>query len=213
MLHEEIRKELLQTVQKLYQKDMIPLSSGNVSVRASAGQFIITPRGVAYDHMTTEDLVIINQYGEVIEGGYKPSSEMPMHLAVYKHMPKSAAVVHTHSPYALAFAAVGRSIPIICTEGLTARGPVPVAEYACPGTDAQGRVAVVALQGPPFVTGTLLKNHGVLTCGTTLSEAYATACRIEISAKVYFLALQIGTPDVLTPEQLAEIKAMYLSIK
>ena len=213
MLYEEIRKELLQTVLKLYQKDMIPLNSGNVSARADASHFVITPRGVAYDRMTTDDLVIINHNGDVIEGGYKPSSEMPMHLAVYKHLPKSAAVVHTHSPYALAFAVVGRSIPIICTEGLAVRGPVPVADYACPGTDAQGQVAVEALQGPPLVTGTLLKNHGVLTWGTTLSEAYATACRIEIAAKVYFLALQIGTPNVLTPEQLAEIKAVYSSIK
>jgi L-ribulose-5-phosphate 4-epimerase len=184
-----------------------------VSVRAPAGQFVITPRGVSYDHMTVDDLVIINLNGEVIEGAHKPSSEMPMHLAVYKNMPKAAAVVHTHSPYALAFAAVGRSIPIICTEGLAVRGSVPVAEYACPGTDAQGHVAVQALQGPPFVTGTLLKNHGVLTCGTTLSEAYATACRIEIAAKVYFLALQIGTPEVLTRMQIDEIKAMYLAIK
>jgi L-ribulose-5-phosphate 4-epimerase len=180
-------------------------------VRASAEHLVITPGSVPYDHMTAENLVIIDQYGAVIEGAHRPSSETPMHITIYKNMPKAAAVVHTHSPYALAFAAVGRGIPIICTEGLAVRGPVPVAEYACPGTEAQGRVAVKAMKGPPSVIGTLLKNHGVLTTGPTLTEAYATACRIEIAAKVYFLALQIGTPDILTDEQINEIRTTYLS--
>jgi L-ribulose-5-phosphate 4-epimerase len=213
MLYEETRKALLQTVVKLRQDDMIPLNSGNVSCRASAEHVVITPGSVSYDHMTEEDLVVIDHKGSVVEGVYKPSSETPMHLTIYHNMTKAAAVVHTHSPYALAFATVGRSIPIICTEGLALRGPVPVAEYACPGTELQGRVAVLAMKGPPFVTGTLLKNHGVLTIGTTLNEAYETACRIEIIAKVYFLALQIGDPDVLTEDQIDEIRAAYLSRK
>jgi ribulose-5-phosphate 4-epimerase/fuculose-1-phosphate aldolase len=183
MLYEETRKALLQTVLKLYQRDMIQLNSGNVSVRASAEHLVITPGSVPYDHMTAEDLVIIDQDGAVVEGTYRPSSETPMHITIYKNMPKAAAVVHTHSPY----------------------------EYACPGTEAQGRVAVKAMKGPPSVIGTLLKNHGVLTTGPTLTEAYATACRIEIAAKVYFLALQIGTPDLLTDEQINEIRTTYLS--
>lgn len=213
MLYEETRRALLQTVLKLYQKDMIQVNSGNVSVRASAEHLVITPGSVPYDQMTAEDLVVIDWDGDVVEGAYKPSSETPMHITVYKNMQKAAAVVHSHSPYAMAFATVGRAIPIICTEGLAVRGPVPVAEYACPGTEAQGRVAVQAMQGPPFVTGTLLKNHGVLTMGTTLSEAYATACRIEMAAKVYFLALQVGPPDILTEKQIEEIKTMYASRK
>lgn len=213
MLYEEIRKELFETVLKLYQKDMIPLNSGNVSVRANASHFVITPRGIPYDRMTANDMIVINSNGDVIEGNYQPSSEGPMHLAVYKHLPRTTAVVHTHSIHALAFATVGRSIPIISLEGLDARGPVPVAAYACPGTEALGLAAVQALQGPPPVTGTLLRNHGVLTCGTTLFEAYATACRIEIAAKVYFLALQIGTPVALTTEQIDEIKTLYSSMK
>lgn len=213
MLYEETRNSLLQTVLKLYQRDMIQFNSGNVSVRASHEHLVITPGSVPYDHMTAGDMVIIDQNGAVVEGAHRPSSETPMHITIYKNMPKAAAVVHTHSPYALAFATAGRGIPVISTEGLAVRGPVPVAEYACPGTEAQGRVAVKAMKGPPQVTGTLLKNHGVLTTGTTLTEAYATACRIEIAAKVYFLALQIGTPDTLTDEQINEIRTAYLSKK
>lgn len=213
MLYGEKRGALFRTVQKLYRKDMIQLNSGNVSVRASAEHLVITPSGISYDHMAPEDLVIIDQKGSVIEGRYSPSSETSMHITVYEKMPEVAAVVHTHSPYALAFAAVGRSIPIICTEGLAIGGPVPVAEYACPGTAAQGRVAIQAMKGPPSVTGTLLKNHGVLTTGASLTQAYATACRIEIAAKVYFLSLQIGIPDILTEEQINDIRITYSSKK
>ena len=213
MLHEELRRSLHKTVIDLYQKDLIQLNSGNVSARASAEHLAITPTGIPYDRMTPEDIVIIDFGGAVVEGLYAPSSETPMHIAVYKNMPKTAAVVHSHSPYALAFATVGKSIPIICTEGLAVRGPVPIAEYACPGTEAQGRVAVQAMKGPPYVTGTLLKNHGVLSAGSSLAQAYSTACRIEMAAKVYFLALQIGTPDILTEKQINEIRNVYSSKK
>jgi L-ribulose-5-phosphate 4-epimerase len=213
MLYEETRKALLRTVLKLYQKDMIPLSSGNVSLRASAEHLVITPSGIPYDEMMPDDLVIIDNAGTPLEGAHKPSSETPMHVAIYKTMPNSAAVVHTHSVYAMAFAVLGRSIPIVCTEGLAVRGPVPVAEYACPGTEAQGLVAVEAMKGPPLVTGALLRNHGVVTMGKTLEDAYATACRIEMAAKIYFLAVQLGTPNILTQKQLDEINSLYTSIK
>ena len=135
MLYEETRTALLKVVLKLYQKDLIQLNSGNVSVRASAEHVAITPTGIPYDDMTAEDVVIIDLNGIVIEGIHKPSSEMPMHMTVYKNMPHVNSVIHSHSPYALAFAVVGRNIPVVSTEGLAVRGPIPVAEYACPGTD------------------------------------------------------------------------------
>lgn len=210
MLYETTRKELLKIVLRLHEKDFIQLNSGNVSVRASKEHLAITPTGVSYDDIHAEDIVIIDLDGATIGGGLKPSSETPMHTTVYKNMPDVKAVVHTHSPYALAFAIVGRSIPVISTEGLAIRGPIPVAQYACPGTEAQGWAAMKAMQGPPSVIGTLLKNHGVLATGTNLSRAYATACRIEMAAKIYFLALQIGNPDILTDEQIKEIKNVYL---
>jgi L-ribulose-5-phosphate 4-epimerase len=210
MLYDTTRKALLETVLKLYEKDFIQLNSGNASVRASAEHLVITPTGIDYDELKVEDMVIIDPDGVIIEGSHKPSSETPMHTTIYKHMPDVKSVVHTHSPYALAFAAVGRSIPVISTEGLAVRGPIPVAEYACPGTESQGLAAMRALVGPPKVTGTLLKNHGVLAIGADLSQAYAVACRIEMAAEVYFLALQIGNPETLTYEQIKEIRRVYL---
>ena len=210
MLYEEARKALLKCVLRLYQKGLIQLNSGNVSVRVSDGHLAITPAGISYDDMSEEDLVVIDLNGDAVEGKYKPSSETPMHTTVYKNMPDVKAIVHTHSPFALAFATVGRSIPVISTEGLAVRGPIPVADYACPGTEAQGWAAIKAMKGPPYVMGTLLKNHGVLVTGASLSHAYSIACRIEMAAKVFFLALQIGEPDVLTDDQIKEIRSVYL---
>lgn len=210
MLYESTRKALLKVVLTLYEKDYIQLNSGNVSVRASAEHLVITPTGISYDDLKVEDLVIIDPDGATVEGNHKPSSETPMHTTIYKNMPDVKAVVHTHSPYALAFATVGRSIPVISTEGLVVRGPIPVADYACPGTEAQGWAAMRAMQGPPSVKGALLKNHGVLATGANISQAYAVACRIEMAAKVFFLALQIGNPDILTDEQIKEIRSVYL---
>jgi L-ribulose-5-phosphate 4-epimerase len=208
-----MRKSLFNVVIKLYRQGLIPLNSGNVSVRASAEHLAITPTGIPYDDMTIENMVIINLNGDIVDGNNKPSSETPMHTTIYKNMPAVKAVVHSHSPYALAFAVVGRSIPVICTEGLAVRGPIPVADYACPGTEAQGWAAIKAMHGPPSVMGTLLKNHGVLATGTDLSQAYSNACRIEMAAKIFFLALQIGNPDVLTDEQIKEIRSVYFSKK
>ena len=213
MLYESMRHELFKTVLKLYQKDLIQLNMGNVSIRVSHEHFIITPTGVPYDEMMEDDLVVVGLDGSLVEGRRKPSSEMPMHAIVYKNMPAIKAAVHTHSVFALAFAVAGKGIPIISTEGLAVRGPVPVAAYACAGTEAQGIAAVEAMKGPPPVSGVLLKNHGVLAVGISLSDAYATASKIETAAKVYFLALQIGNPDTLTDEQIKEIRDVYISKK
>lgn len=209
MLHEEARKALLKCALRLYQKGLVQLNSGNVSVRVSDEHLVITPTGISYDDMSEEDLVIIDFNGGRVEGKHKPSSETPMHTTVYKNIDEVKAIAHTHSPFALAFATVGRSIPVISTEGLAVRGPIPVADYACPGTEAQGRAAIKAMKGPPYVMGTLLKNHGVLVTGASLSHAYSMACRIEMAAKVFFLALQIGEPDILTDDQIKEIRNVY----
>ncbi len=213
MLYEGTRRELFKVVLKLHQQGLIQLNSGNVSVRTSAQHIAITPTGISYDDLYVEDLVITDLNGAIIEGNHKPSSEIPMHTAIYNNMPGVNAVVHTHSPYALAFATVGKSIPVISTEGLAVRGPIPLAEYACPGTEAQGRAAIKAMKGPPPVTGTMLRNHGVLATGASLTQAYAVACRIEMAAKIFFLALQIGNPDILTDEQINEIRSVYLTKK
>ena len=210
MLYKEAREALLKCTLRLYREGLVQLHSGNVSVRVSDEHLVITPTGIFYDDMSEEDLVVTDLNGGHVEGRHKSSSETPMHTTVYKNMNEVKAIAHTHSPFALAFATVGRSIPVISTEGLAVRGPIPVADYAYPGTEAQGWSAVNAMKGPPYVMGTLLKNHGVLVTGANLSHAYSIAYRIEMAAKVFFLALQIGEPDTLTDDQIKEIRNVYL---
>jgi L-ribulose-5-phosphate 4-epimerase len=209
MLYESIRREVHQVTLSLYEQGLLHLSAGNVSARASPEHVAITPSGVPYSTMEPEDIVIIDLHGRVIDGQRKPSSETPMHTLVLRQRPDVGSVVHTHSRYAMALAVVGKGIPLICTEGLIVRGPVPVAEYASPGSEAAGKAALEALAGPPAVMGVLLRNHGVLAIGKDVKQAFNVAYRIEVSAQVYHLALQVGEPTALTADQIAKIRAIY----
>jgi L-ribulose-5-phosphate 4-epimerase len=211
MLYETVRQKVVQTSRSLHRAGLIPLTSGNVSARASAEHIAITPRAIPYEQLKPEDVVVVGFDGCVVEGSRTPSSETPMHTYLFRNCPEVNAVVHSHSVHSIAFSAVGRSIPIISLEGLVVKGPVPVADYACPGTEEQGRTALKALQGPPEVTGVLLRNHGLLAVGADLDKAYQIAYRIELSAHIYFLSLQLGTPTALTDEQLDEIRRVYLN--
>lgn len=209
-MYEDIKQKVCEIAVALNQHGLVQLSGGNVSARGSAEHIAITPSGLPYERMKPEDIVIVDLQGGPVEGNLKPSSESPMHTFIFRERSDVNAIIHSHSTYAIAFAVAGKSIPIVCTEGLAVNGPVPVADYACPGTEEQGHVALKALQGPPAVTGVLLRNHGVLTIAPNLDRAYNIAYRIELSAKIYFLASQIGTPTILTDEQVAEIRRVYL---
>jgi L-ribulose-5-phosphate 4-epimerase len=211
MLYESVRRKVVEVSLALHRVGLIPLTSGNVSARASAEHIAITPRGIPYELLKPEDIVLVGLDGHVIEGERTPSSETPMHTYLFRTCPDIGAIVHSHSIHSIAFSAVGRSIPIISLEGLVVKGPVPVADYACPGTEKQGEAALKALQGPPQVMGTLLRNHGLLAVGANLDQAYQIAYRIELSAQIYFLSLQLGTPVALTDEQLDEIRRVYLN--
>ncbi len=208
-MYENVRRKVQETALALHRAGLIPLTSGNVSARASEEHIAITPRSIPYETMTPEDVVIVGLDGCRVDGHQNPSSETPMHTFLYRERPDVKAIVHAHSPYAVAYSVVGQGIPILCTEGLVIKGAVPVAEYACPGTEEQGGVALKALEGPPAVTGVLLRNHGVLTIGPDLDRAYLFAYRLELSARIYHLASQIGTPVALTEEQIAELQQVY----
>jgi ribulose-5-phosphate 4-epimerase/fuculose-1-phosphate aldolase len=209
MLYESIRQEIVQTALKLEKAGLIYLSAGNISARCSAELIAITPSGVAYEGMSAADIVIIDLQGSPVEGQYKPSSEWRMHTLICRERPDVQAVIHTHAPTALAFAVAGVAIPMIAIESLEIGGPAPVCEYACPGTEATGIAALKALNGPPAVMSVLLRNHGTLSVGASLPAAFKAAYHTEITARIYMMARQIGEPAALTPEQVAEMQAVY----
>lgn len=216
MIYQSEREQVLEAALRLHQAGVIPMSSGNISTRCAGGHVAITPSGTYYDRMTPADVVIVDLAdGGVIEAtpGLKPSSEWPMHRFLLGQMPEVTAVIHTHAPYAIAFSAVGRPIPAVSFEAVSLGGIIPVTRYAPAGTVAIGEAALEALIGPPAVKSVLLRNHGSLSIGKTLDAAYQAAYNTELAARIYHIALQLGTPTELSRDQMDEILAVYAAKK
>lgn len=210
MQFSELRDQVYETTMMLCEAGLIRLSTGNISARDNAGHVAITPSGLLYSRMQASDMTIIDLNGAVVDGHLAPSSEFPMHTAIYRQLPKVRAVVHTHSLHAIAFATSGVEIPVICTEILQIGGPVPVAPYACPGTTESGRVACEIFALRPSLKALLLCNHGVVAIGADLDQAFRAAWNCEVGAQIYLAARQTGREPVsLTSEQIAEIYRVY----
>ena len=202
-----LRQRVLDACLVMVRQGLVTGTSGNISARDPGADWVaVTPSGVPYDGMTPEDICIIDLLGRPIDGRHRPSSETPMHTLIYRELPGVLGVVHTHSPYALAFAVVGRPIPPVCIEAIVSGTGIPVAQYALPSTEDIGRSALAALGS--HHKAVLLQNHGVLTIGKDVEEAMALACKVEEAARVYHLALAVGEPVVLSDEQLREIAGL-----
>jgi L-fuculose-phosphate aldolase len=162
--------------------------------------------------MTPDDVAVVDTLGKRVAGEHAPSSELPLHLDVISRFPDipSLAVVHTHSPYATAFAVVGRRIPLICNEGLgLGAAAVQVSDFAPPGTAELGKAVLRVLDDEPETRAILIANHGTLTLAPTLQGAYDLALQLEWSARIYYLALQLGQPRELSERQMVEIVERY----
>jgi len=197
-----IRKQICEIGDKLYKKDFVAANDGNISVRLDEKYIIVTPTGVSKGGMRPEQLVKMTLDGEVI-GNNKPSSEVKMHLMAYKCNPKIKAVVHAHPPIATAFAVVQKPMdrPILA-EAVVNLGIVPVAPYATPGT------VEVPNSIKDFVTeynAVLLANHGLLTWGETLEQAYFRMETVEHYGKILLYVDQIGQPKEFNCDELATL--------
>lgn len=181
---------------------------GNLSVRVPPGDScIITPSGMDYAGLLPADMVRLDQDGRVVAGRRRPSTEVGLHLAVYRARPAVGAVIHTHSPAATACAAARVPVPPLSEEmAQVLGGGVPVALYAPPGSAELGENAVAAL-GPGQAV--LLANHGVLGTGADLAEACLVVRLVERAARMYLLALRAGGPYELAPDEVADLRARY----
>jgi L-ribulose-5-phosphate 4-epimerase len=193
------QKLLVNLHQELVRYELVVWTSGNVSQRmkfddGSPDLFAIKPSGVRYDELTAESMVICDLDGNLVQGELSPSSDTAAHAYVYKNMPEVNGVVHTHSNYACAWAAVGKEIPCILTAIADEfGGPIPVGPFAIIGDDSIGRGIVQTLKGhrSPAV---LMQNHGVFTIGPDAKAAVKAAVMCEDNAKSAFIATQLGTP-------------------
>ena len=190
---QSLKEEIVQRCLQAFHEGLFTGTSGNLSCLVrEEGVMLITPTSVRYELLRSEDVVALALDGTVREGALRPSSEWRMHAAIYRAKPEVGAIFHTHSPYATAFAVTHRTIPAVLIEAFYfLGGDVRCAPYATPGTEAVGSNALPALEGR---FGCTLANHGVLTVGDDLAQAYLRAEYIEDLAKIYTYAGSIGEP-------------------
>ena len=200
----EAKTLLLEVGRRLYERGFVASNDGNMSVLVSAGTLWTTPTGVSKGFMTEDMLVKTDLAGTVLEGTRKPSSELKMHLRVYQENPDLRAAVHAHPPAATSFAIAGLPLdrPIL-PEAIVQLGTVPVAPYAEPGTQA------VPDSIAPFCRdygGVLLANHGALTWGYDLTQAYYRMETLEYYAQVTINSVfLLGRANALTGEQVERL--------
>ncbi len=198
------REQLAAYGRRMSTDGLAPGVAGNLSVRTAEG-VVITPSGMNYGELTPADMCVVGGDGGQLAGAEAPSSETPMHLAVYAAT-GAGAVVHTHSPEVVALSAVRDELPAIHYAITGLGGPVRVAPYVRYGTAELASAAVAALDGRSAV---ILRNHGAVTYAATLARAYDRALLLEWLARVWRLALAHGTPRVLTAAELAEVAAEH----
>ncbi len=206
---QSLRREICLLNQELPRNNLVAWTSGNVSGRdPKSGLVVIKPSGVRYEALTPANMVIVDLDGAVAEGDYKPSSDTLAHVYIYRNRPEVNGVVHTHSCFATAWAAVGRPIPpvltAICDEF---GGPVPVGAYARIGGDEIGREVVRSIGSSPAI---LMKNHGAFAIGETPEAAVKAAVMLEDVARTLYYAYQLGTPEEIPAEEVARARRRYL---
>lgn len=192
----------------LITKGLVSMTSGNVSARDfESGLAVIKPSGVDFDDLQPEDMCVCEVGGKVVEGSLKPSVDAATHLYVYRHLPEVGSVIHTHSNYATAFAALGRPIPVCLTAIADEFGcAIPVSDYARIGEEEIGQEIVAKIGKSPAI---LMKSHGAFTIGPNVKAAFKAAVMLEDVAMTYHLALLLGTPEDLPPEEVERAHRRY----
>lgn len=205
---EKLRTQLHTLHMELPKNALVKWTGGNVSARdPETGYVVIKPSGVRYEDLLPEHMVILDLNGRSVEGKLKPSSDTASHLYIYRQRPDVFGIVHTHSPYATAFAALGKPIPVYLTAMADEfGGPIPCGGFALIGGEEVGKAVIAALDDSPAV---LLKNHGVFTVGKNAEAAVKAAVMVEDVARTTWLALQIGTPDEIPADAVARLHHRY----
>jgi L-fuculose-phosphate aldolase len=205
-MEEELKKELLGYAKMMKLEGLVVGTSGNISVR-KGDVVAIKPSSVDYDTMSIDDIVLVDLEGKVIEGKRNPSSELKMHLAVYKSRANVGAVVHTHAKYASALAILGISIPPVLDEVVNFfGGGIECSKYGMPGSTELAQNAVEALGER---NGVLLSHHGALACGKDLKAAFENAQRLERVAEIFIIASTIGKPETVPEESIENEKDIF----
>ncbi|QCJ42752.1 class II aldolase/adducin family protein [Bacillus sp. S3] len=200
------KKQICEIGKRIYEQGFIAANNGNMSIRISDNEFLITPTGVSKGFLTPEMIVKVDRQGNVLDGEYLPTSEMKMHLLVYQERPDIHAIVHVHPPYATAFAIAG--IPLdqaIMPESVIYLGTIPIAEYRTPSSE---EVPNAVKQHVHDHQGVLLENHGALIWGKDLEHAYYIMESLEFTAKINWIAKQLNGDRELSKKHVQTLVEM-----
>jgi L-fuculose-phosphate aldolase len=201
-----LKNQIIEVGKRAYAHGYIAANDGNISARINKNHVLITPTGISKGFMKTSDLIVVDMNGKIVAGKKKPSSEIQMHLQIYKERMDINGVCHLHPPYATGFA-VAR-IPLdryILTEAEITLGNIPLIEYAMPGTEELSHKII------PFLRDShafLLANHGALTVGTNIFKAYNAMETLEHAAHIIFIARQLGNLNSLNEEQVKKLAVL-----
>jgi L-ribulose-5-phosphate 4-epimerase len=198
---EKLREEVFRANMALPANQLVTWTSGNVSGRdVASGLVVIKPSGVLFDELAPDNMVVVDLDGNVVEGTLGPSTDTASHLYLYRHRSDINGIVHTHSDYATAFAAVGRSIPVVLTAIADEfGGEIPCADYVRIGGKQIGQEILRKIGNSPAI---LMKQHGVFTIGASPQKALKAAVMVEDIARTVWLAMQIGKVEELPAEEI-----------
>ncbi len=203
MILYEQRRQLVDYGMKMIQSGLTTGSGGNLSILCRVRNLIaIGPSGIDYADLQPEDIVIVDRSGKTVDGGWKPSSELSFHLALYDARADISAVVHTHSVYATTIACLHWEIPAVhYLVGFSGK-KVPLADYATFGSPELARNVV---DGIADYNAVLLANHGLVAVGGDIRSAFNTAEEIELVARIYYQAKSIGQPVLVEDEEMDRV--------
>jgi len=205
-MEKHLKEMICEVGKRIYENGLVAANDGNITVRIDKNVVLTTPTGVSKGYMTPEMILKVDLEGNLLEKSeYKPSSELKMHLRVYKLRPDVNAVVHAHPPYAtvFSFSDVDINKPIL-TESTVLLGKIGIAPYATPSTEEVPNSIedfLISKEGDAV----LLSNHGALTFAHDLMAAYFRMESLEFHAKLLFISLQLGTPKTIKEDKLKEL--------
>ncbi len=210
MMLGELRAEVARYAKKMVASGLVRAAQGNLSARdPQTGLICITPSGMDYDLVAAEDILVIDDQGAVVEGApdHRPSVETPLHTLILRRRSDIHCVMHTHSLYATAFGVVYEPLPMALAESaLCLGGVVPIAPYQMSGTpEFAALIAETLGEGNAVIWG----NHGAMVVGPSLSGAFSAAHALEDGAHVYALARQLGTPVLLSPDEVEKLHTFW----
>ncbi len=200
----QARREILEAGRRLRDRFFVAANDGNISARLAPGRFLITPTGVNKGDLSAEMLLTVDAEGKVLDGSLEPTSEMKMHLAVYRERPEVEAVVHAHPPTATGFAASRLRLDqdVILPEVVFGLGRIGLSEY---GTPTTAEVPAAVSREICDCDALLLANHGALTVGSSVMQAYYRMETLEMYARIRLVTLQLGGPRELSGDQVEEL--------